>query len=313
MVFSRWHQMRDTFASLRGSKRPFSRKPWPEKLYGVRFRLKRMWNFLFPSVPLLVHLPYGGWWLAQNDVCSDAVFTGNFEEGERRFVERFLRPGMVVLDIGAHHGFYTMLAARKVGMSGRVIAFEPSPREHQRLLRHLRMNRLTANVVVSDLALDRSKGEDTLFVVEGRDTGCNSLRPPVADEPIRTMRVQKTSLDSFLDEGKILKVDFIKMDVEGAELNVMEGATELLGRRPRPVILAELADSRSSGWGHSASEVYDLLEERGFKWFCVDTQGNLSALHRMDQYGAASVAFPVERLPEANNLSENNYFSCWIE
>jgi len=265
-----------------------------------------MWNFLFPSVPLLVHLPYGGWWLAQNDVCSDAVFTGNFEEGERRFVERFLRPGMVVLDIGAHNGFYTMLAARKVGKSGQVIAFEPSPRERQRLLRHLRMNRLLANVVVCYLALDRSKGEDTLFVVEGRDTGCNSLRPPMVDESVKTMRVQKTSLDNFLGEGMVLKVDFIKMDVEGAELNVLEGATELLSRRPRPVILAELADTRSSGWGHPACAVYDLLVERGFQWFSVDRQGALSALHRSDQYGATSVAFPVERLPEAKNLTEDN-------
>src|SRR6266481_6347719 len=87
---------------------------------------------------------------------------------------RFLRPGMVVLDIGAHNGFYTMLAARRVGNSGQVIAFEPSPREHKRLFRHLKMNRLLANVVVCRLALDHSKGEDTLFVVEGRDIGCNS-------------------------------------------------------------------------------------------------------------------------------------------
>jgi FkbM family methyltransferase len=300
------YQMRDKLTSLHSSKNSFRRKLWPEKSYGVRFRLKRMWNFLFPSVPLLMHLPYGGWWLARNDVCSDAVFTGNFEEGERRFVERFLRAGMVVLDIGAHNGFYTMLAARKVGMSGQVIAFEPSPRERQRLLRHLRMNRLLANVVVCHLALDRSTGEDTLFVVEGRDTGCNSLRPPAVGESVKTMRVQKTSLDSFLREGVIFKVDFMKMDVEGAELNVLEGATELLGRRPRPVILAELADSRSPGWGHPASAVYDLLVERGYQWFSVDREGSLSPLHRTDKYGVTSVAFPVERLPEAKNLTADS-------
>ena len=298
--------MRDKLTFLHSSKNPFLRKLWPEKLYGVRFRLKRMWNFLFPSVPLLVHLPYGGWWLSQNDVCSDAVFTGNFEEGERRFVERFLKPGMVVLDIGAHNGFYTMLAARKVGKSGQVIAFEPSPRERQRLLLHLRINRLLANVVVCDLALDCSKGEDTLFVVEGRDTGCNSLRPPMVGGSVKPITVQKSSLDGFLGEGLILKVDFIMIDVECAELKVLEGATELLGRPPRPVILAELADSRSSGWGHPACAVYDLLVERGYQWFSVDRQGTLSALHRSDQYGATSVAFPVERLPEAKNLTEDN-------
>jgi len=116
--------------------------------------------------------------------------------------------------------------------------------------------------VVCRLALDRSKGEDTLFVVEDRDTGCNSLRPPRVGESVKTIEVQKTSLDNFLGEGMTLKVDFIKMEVEGAELNILEGAAELLGRRPRPVILAELSDCRSSGWGHAASAVYDLLVEQ---------------------------------------------------
>jgi FkbM family methyltransferase len=292
MVLSGRQHMKDKLASLHASGDGFPSKVWLETLYGIRFRLKRMWNFLFPTLPLPVHLPYGGWWLARNDVCSDAVFTGNFEERERRFVERFLVPGMVALDIGAHNGFYTMLAARRVGESGLVIAFEPSPRERKRLLRHLRINRLSANVVVSDLALDRSQGEDTLFVVEGRDTGCNSLRPPVVDGPTRAMKIQKTSLDSFLRERGILKVDLIKMDVEGAELGVLQGAAELLGRQPRPVIMVELADNRSSSWGHPASAVYDHLAERGYEWFSMNWRGELSALHRKDEYGETAVAFP---------------------
>ena len=123
---------------------------------------------------------------------------------------------------------------------------------------------------------------------------------------MQTITVQKGSLDSFLGEGLILNVDFIKLDVEGAELNVLEGATELLGRRPRPVILAELADSRCSSWGHPASEVYDHLADRGYQWFSVDAQGGLSALQRVDHYGISAVAFPVERLLEAKNLTVDN-------
>jgi len=75
-----------------------------------------------------------------NDVCSDAIFTDSFEKAEIHFVENFLKEGMTVLDIGAHHGFYTILASKKVGPSGRVIAFEPSPRERRRLLLHLKLN-----------------------------------------------------------------------------------------------------------------------------------------------------------------------------
>lgn len=81
----------------------------------------------------------------------------SFEENERRFVEQFLKEGMTMLDIGAHHGFYTVLASKKVGSSGRVFAFEPSPREHQKLLRHLKLNRC-ANVRVEPFALTRQEG-----------------------------------------------------------------------------------------------------------------------------------------------------------
>jgi FkbM family methyltransferase len=62
-------------------------------------------------------------------------------------VERFLKPNMTVLDIGTHHGFYSLLASYKVGATGQVIAFEPSPRERRRLLWHLRLNR-KKNVLV---------------------------------------------------------------------------------------------------------------------------------------------------------------------
>jgi FkbM family methyltransferase len=144
----------------------------------ARFRFKLLWNRLCPSVPLPVRLPYGGWWFAVNDACSDAVFIGSLEGPEWRFVGDFLQAGMTVLDIGAHHGFYTMLAARKVGPAGRVIAFEPSPSELRRLLFHLKLNRCM-NVKVEPFALASQDGETTLFVVDERDTGCNSLRPPV--------------------------------------------------------------------------------------------------------------------------------------
>lgn len=75
----------------------FLRKPWHEKMRSLRFRFKRFWNRFLPFVPLPTRLPFGGWWLAWNDVCGDAIFTGDFEESECRFMECFLREGMMVL------------------------------------------------------------------------------------------------------------------------------------------------------------------------------------------------------------------------
>jgi FkbM family methyltransferase len=286
-----------------GVIRSFLKKPWTEKVYSIRHRFVLVWSGLLPSLPLPVRLPYGGWWLARHDECSTAVFTGNFEPGEHRFVERFVKKGMTVLDIGAHNGFYTLLAAKKVGPTGKVMAFEPSPRERERLLIHLRLNRLRDRVSVAPVALGRETRESTFFVVEGRDTGCNSLRRPVVSEPTREVRVPVTSLDTFLAQRNMGRVDFIKMDVEGAELEVLWGAEQLLDRRPRPVILAELVDSRTLPWGYRASAIYDFLVGKDYRWFAITKEGLLRAYTRTDQFEGNLVAFPDERICEAIDFS----------
>lgn len=270
----------------------FLHKPQSEKAVTIRLRFKRLWRQLFPSIPLLIRLPYGGWWLTVNDVCSDAIFTGNFEEAEWRFVEHFLREGMTVLDIGAHHGFYTILAAKKVGPSGSVIAFEPSPRERKKLLLHLKLNRCT-NVKVEPFALASQDGEATLFVVNGRNTGYNSLRPPVVSEPIKAISVRTMRLDTYLEKEHIHNVDFIKIDVEGAELETLNGAKKLLGHNSRCVIMIEVSDVRTAPWGYPAYAIYDFLSERSYQWFAVTNGGALvpctkSYLNRYENLVAVS-------------------------
>jgi len=98
-------------------------------------------------------------------------------------------------------------------------------------------------------------------------------------------------------------VDFIKMDVEGAELNVLWGAEDLLARCPRPVILAELADSRTFPWGYRASAIYDFLVGKDYRWFAITKEGMLLPYSRTDQFGNNLVAFPDERMFETNDFS----------
>src|SRR6202022_4832032 len=106
------------------------------------------------------------WWLAEKSALDDDLVQEGFEDAEIAFVHRLLRPGMTVLDAGAHHGLYTLLASKRVGKQGRVIAFEPSPRERKRLRRHLRVNRCK-NVDVQSCALGDQGREADLFLVEG--------------------------------------------------------------------------------------------------------------------------------------------------
>jgi FkbM family methyltransferase len=96
---------------------------------------------------------------------------GEFEVTEVRLLQKFLHPGMTVMDVGAHHGWYTLLASKHVGKRGKVIAFEPSPRECRRLEKHLRFNRCS-NVHLERCAAGSEPGEADLFLVDGFQDWC---------------------------------------------------------------------------------------------------------------------------------------------
>lgn len=276
------------------SLKNFVRKPWSEKLLCMKFVCQQVLGVV-PS-----RLPSGDWYLGYDDYPGKDIMGERFEVAERRFTERFLHPGMTVLDIGAHHGLYTILAARKVGPTGRVVAFEPSRRERRKLFLNLGLNGFT-NVRVEHCALGRTDGEADFFLVDGAETGCNSLRPPNVDEPTRIVRVPVRTLDGRLRQRRIDHVDFIKMDAEGAELDILKGAVELLGRRPRPVILCEVYEIRTQPWGYAAKEVIEFLSCRGFHWFGILLDGGLENIDvKQEEFHGNFVAVPEERLEETH-------------
>jgi len=276
--------------SLAGRVLGFLRRPRREQYISLAYRARRV----FPEMPIPLRLPFGAWWLAQKSALDDDLIHEGFEEAEMAFVEKLLWPGMTVLDAGAHHGLYTLLASKRVGAEGRVIAFEPSSRERKRLVRHLRLNRCK-NVSVQECALGDRRGEANLFVVEGREDWCNSLRPPQLDADTSTERVEVERADDMLARLGVARVDFIKLDVEGAELSFLQGARLSLAAS-RPVILAEVQEVRCRPWGYAASEIVDFLTRSNYRWFALTANSNLQPISaRLKTYDANLVALPEER------------------
>jgi FkbM family methyltransferase len=266
------------------------------------------WVRMFPKIPLPVRLPFGGWWLARNDFLGASFFYEGFENPELSFVACFLRPGMVVLDIGAHQGLYTLLASRTVGPTGRVFSFEPSPREQKALHWNLILNRCR-NVSTQALALGDEEAQVNLYVASDKHSGLNTLRPPGTSGPTTQVKVRVKRLDDWLREAGVDVVDFIKLDVEGGELAVLQGGAKFLERRPRPVILAELEDARSEAWGHRAKDTANLLQSIGFQWFRLLQNGTLERMPlNPDQYEGNFIAVPDDRAKEVAELTNSVSF-----
>jgi FkbM family methyltransferase len=293
-----WAKKSSKKASLPRRLGRFLTSPAKRKYITLANRARR----IFPQMPIPLRLPFGAWWLAEDGSLDQELLYGSFEQDEMKFVKKLLRRNMTVVDVGAHHGLYTLLASKCVGWDGRVVAIEPSPRECARLEKHLRLNRCSNTTMVT-CAAGEDPGEEEFYVVERYRDCFNSLRPPAISDPVKVVPVNVRRLDDILAELEILKVDFIKLDVEGAELSVLCGALKLLNRQSRPAMLVEVQDARTAPWGYEAREIIQFLLRMDYQWFAIAVKGALLPINcRQQRFDTNLVALPAERAEEFLNL-----------
>jgi len=265
--------------------------PAAQKRRSLRYHARAAWTRVLPRVPMLLWCAPGFWWIARRDATSDDLAAGTFEVNEREFLRQFLQPGMVVVDVGAHAGFYTLLASTRVGPAGQVIAFEPSPRERRHLESHIRLNR-RRNVIVESCALGDRDGAADLLVYDAERTGCNSFHLADADGA-RPVSVPVRRLDDRL--AGYPRVDLVKMDIEGGELSALRGADQLFRTR-RPALLCELHEKRTAPWGYRAREIVDLVASWDYRWFEVAERGRLTPMDiQRPAFFGNGVALPLPR------------------
>jgi FkbM family methyltransferase len=170
---------------------------------------------------------------------------------EYRAFRETVRPGSVVLDVGANVGCYTLLFATWSGPAGRVFAFEPAPASQAGLRRHLALNDLGDRVDVVAAAVSSSVGF-ARFRTDGT-SGANALAPLNAGASTATIDVETTTLDAFCATRQ-LRPDVVKIDVEGAELDVLKGARQVLASHAVQAFL-ELHPSVWASRGVTAEQI----------------------------------------------------------
>lgn len=177
-----------------------------------------------------------------------------------RTVSSHIQRNMTVVDVGANIGLYTGLFSRLVGPTGKVISFEPDPCNFAALCAAVEANRL-ANVEIYDCAL-HNKQESLLLLRDPCNSGNHSLaNRPLLPGATAAKAVEGRTLDEAVGERS---VDFVKIDVQGWELHVLQGANKIMARGAPLSLLIELWPQGLERNGSSAEKVLELLESFSF-------------------------------------------------
>jgi FkbM family methyltransferase len=179
-------------------------------------------------------------------------------------VKRYVRPGAVFLDLGAHVGYYSLIAAKLVGAGGKVIAVEPDPKNYARLCRNIELNGFSQIAAINKGISD---SRDVLRLY--RDTTGNSGAHAfvTGGTPIDTVDVEVDTIDNIVQDMGLNRVDFVKVDIQGFEFRAFATSGVF---RFKPTILTEVAHDELALAGSSGFEYRKLLRNRGYEIWPIE-------------------------------------------
>ena len=225
-----------------------------------------------------------------------------YEKSEQRLVTRLVKPGMLVFDIGANIGDYSILLSKLVGSSGKVYSFEPASTTFNQLqerLISLKINnvyefkkafysddtQIEFNEFPDDFSVWNSIGKPQMLDPQG-----SGQYVPITNTEI----VEAIKLDSFCLENSIDHIDYLKIDVEGAESDVLEGSRELLKNKSIRYIQFEISQKMLEGLNRIAKSTFDILIENGYECHRITEEGNIGeVVVDSNSFYENYIAFPV--------------------
>ena len=259
------------------------------------------------AVPIVVNQRHQ-LWIDLRDGMSHSLLAGSpwatvpWESDEQALMRRLVRPGNVVFDIGAHIGLHTVLLSEIVGSTGHVHAFEPNAGKAAALERTVAA---LPNAHLHAFALGESAGRVALYIPE--DESMTSLADWTYGREWHRRRTtcEVRRLDDLVSRGELPVPDFVKCDVEGAELAVFHGAGALLDRADAPIVLYEVNQWALHCFGLSMSAATDFL--RGLscaKYSIFYAQDGGRALRPFDNHDLGD-CFNLIAIPAARRIRDS--------
>jgi FkbM family methyltransferase len=215
-----------------------------------------------------------------------------YENSAVGFFRRWIRPGDVALDVGAHVGLFTLLAASLVGEGGRVHAFEPVPDNFERLARNVALNGLT-NTHVNRLAVFDHEGEVGLGLSKGKVAGETTGDFTVGGQ-VATVTASSVTLDAYLERFETGPLRLVKIDVEGSEPSVLIGMARTLSEAPPAAIVFEHNARMLLAQGNNPTAAFEQLRSHGYRIHRLGPSGALRRLPGDERLTAAARRMDLE-------------------
>jgi FkbM family methyltransferase len=210
-------------------------------------------------------------WFGPASECYLDMTQGIWEPGVTHLFETFLKPGMVVVDVGAHIGYFSLVAARQVGPGGKVYAFEPAPENYALLVKNIHLNGYRNIVPVPQAASDR-EGDAEFFL--HRDSVAHSLHAQTSGKHSWAIDVHVTTLDRFFEVEGWPPVQLAKLDIEGAEPTALDGMRKLISRNQDIRLVVEYIPHILQRTGTDPRGFLDTLRAMRFSiWMVTDDNG----------------------------------------
>jgi FkbM family methyltransferase len=245
-----------------------ARRRWNAARWQIHTRLR-------PDAVLTLQLPLGVTFKypLRSSIGRAAMLYG-FEERELAFTAAWLQPGDTFWDVGANAGAFSLVAARAVGPSGRVIAFEPDPAANRLLAANLAANRI--DTVTTEPVAAGAADSMVRFGMATDNALSSMARTGTLGQSLSEWRdVPMVRLDSYMARHPGPPPSLIKMDVEGAEWMVLDGMPLLLNGNARTVILIEALETAAAAFGHSAKNLIERLASLGHDIFAFEDRRRL--------------------------------------
>ncbi|MFA7236346.1 MAG: FkbM family methyltransferase [Phycisphaeraceae bacterium] len=220
------------------------------------------------------------------DRLGKAVYLkGYSDRTHAEFLHRALRPGMVYFDVGAHMGQFTLIGSKRVGPAGRVHAFEATSETFGQLQRNVALNGLT-NVTLNRAAIFEKPGVLELQVCVRGKGEFNAIGKPLRpeEEVVGVERVPGITIDDYCRENGVGHIDLMKIDTNGAELQVIRGARRTLRAMTGLTLVVEFNRANNAGHGYRPEDLRNEFESLGYALYRLDDAWGLSPEPRGESY-----------------------------